>query len=107
MSWIIVLIIILTIAQVIVCHFSFWWLLALICRCVFCMRIIGATFKLKSIAIGEGVAAAIMFVWHMIFSKDAMPWVRIGLFVLFSLLVVGLEALDGILYVYDIEDYDE
>ncbi len=107
MSVIIALVIIDTIIQLIVCHFSLWWIISLICRVVFCLRVIGATFKIKSLAIGEGVAFAMMLVFHAVFSKDNMPWLRIGLYLLMSLIALGLEALDNIMYVYDVEDYDE
>ena len=69
MNVITILIILTTIGQLIVCHFSLWWIIALCCRIMFMARIIGATFKVKKLAIGEGVAWASMLLWHMIFSK--------------------------------------
>ena len=107
MSVIIALIGILTVVQLIVCHFSLWWLIALICRGAFCLRIIGATFKVRSFAIGEGVAFALMLLFYALFKKDAIPWVRIGIYALLTLSVLGLELLDGFLYVYTVEDDDE
>lgn len=107
MSAIILLVIIATIAQVVLCHFSLWWIIAVICRVAFCMRVIGALFKVKSLAIGEGVAVALMFVYNMVAHKGELPWGRMGIFLLISLIVVGLEFLDTYMYVYDIEDYEE
>lgn len=107
MSVIIALVIIATVLQVIVCHFSLWWIIALICRIAFSMRVIGALFKLKSLIIGEGVAAALMFIYNMVMHKGEMPWARMGIYMLITLIVIGLEALDTVMYVYDIEDYEE
>lgn len=107
MSVIIALVIIATILQVIFCHFSLWWIIALICRIAFSMRVIGALFKLKSLMIGEGVAVALMLVYNAVMHKGEMPWARMGIFILITLIVAGLEALDTYMYVYDIEDYEE
>lgn len=107
MSVIIVLVIIDTIIQLLVCHLSLWWFISLICRIAFCMRIIGATFKIKSMAIGEGVAFALMVLFYAVFKKGSIPWVTIGLYLLMSLIALGLEALDNFMYVYDVEDYED
>lgn len=107
MSAIIILVIIATLAQVILCHFSLWWIIAVICRVAFCMRVIGALFKVRSLAIGEGVAVALMVVYNMVVHKGALPWGRMGIFLLISLIVLGLELLDTYMYVYDVEDYEE
>ena len=107
MNVITILIILTTIGQLIVCHFSLWWIIALCCRIMFMARIIGATFKVKKLAIGEGVAWASMLLWHMIFSKGALPWSRIGLFLLFSFIVVILMFIDDFFYVYVVEDEDD
>lgn len=107
MNVIIILIGLITIAQVIFCHFNLWWLIALICRIMFAMRIVGATFKVKNLSIGEGVAFASMLLWNMLFAKGHMPWLRIGLFLLFSLIVVILMYVDDLFYVYVIEDDED
>lgn len=107
MNTIIVLLIFTTLAQLAVCRISLWWFIALICRLLFCCRIIGATFKVRKLAIGEGVAFIAMVLWNMLFSRGGFPWLKILLFLLFSLVSVGLMLLDDILYVYVIEDDDE
>ena len=106
MNVIIFSILVVTVLQLIICHFSLWWLIVLICRLLFMCRIIGATFKVKNLAIGEGVAIAAMLIFDMLFAKG-MPWLRILFFILFSLISVGLMFLDDILYVYTIEDVDD
>lgn len=107
MNVIIALIIIITILQLILCHFNLWWIIALICRILFCCRILGATFKVKNIAIGEGVAFASMLLFNMLFAGENFPWLRILLFALHSLICVGLMYLDSILYVYVVDDDDD
>ena len=107
MNAIIISIIVLTLAQVIICHFSLWWFIALIARIMFSLRIIGATFKVKHLAIVEGVALAICLLYNTLFKKGAVPWLRIGLFAVISLICVGLMFLDDLLYVYVIEDEED
>lgn len=107
MNAIIICIIVATVLQVIVCHFSLWWIIALVARVLFCLRIVGATFKVKHLAIIEGVAIAAMTLFNMLFKKGAVPWGRIGLFVLFSGICLFLMFLDDFLYVYVIEDEED
>lgn len=102
----IVLMIIDTIAQLVACKISLWWVIALIARILFCLRIIGATFKVKNLCIVECVAFCAMLVFHMVFSKGSIPWVRLGLFLLFSAISCALMWFDDLMYVYVIEDDD-
>lgn len=96
-----------TVVQLLVCHFSLWWFIALICRILFCCRIIGATFKVRKLIVGEGVAFGIMLVWSMLFNGGSFPIMRVLLFLLMSLISVCLMLVDDLLYVYVIEDADD
>ena len=96
-----------TIVQLLACHFSLWWLVCLICRLLFFMRLIGATIPIKKLAIGEGVAFGGMLLWNILFHGGNMPWVKLLLFALLSLIALGLEYLDTRLYLYVIEDLDD
>jgi hypothetical protein len=107
MNAIIVLLIIDTIIQLITCHFTLWWLISFVCRLLFCCRIVGATFKVKKLAIGELVAFGCMLLFNMLFAKNGIPWIRLILTLLFSAIAVGLEYLDDLMYVYVIEDEDD
>lgn len=104
MNAIIGILIIDTVIQLIVCKFSLWWLISLVCRLLFCCRILGATIKVKKLSIGEIVSFGSMFLFNMLFAKDGMPWLRIGLHLLFSCIAIVLMYLDDLLYVYVIED---
>lgn len=79
----------------------------MIFRGAFCLRMIGAVFKMKTFAIGEGVAFVIMLLFYALFKKDAIPWIRILVYAFITLSVLGLELLDSFLYVYTVEDDDE
>ena len=107
MNIFIILIAVLTIIQLLACHFSLWWILAVLARVLFSLRVVGATFKVKKLAILEGVSWACMLVFNMVFSKDNLPWVRLLVFALMSALCVFLMFLDDILYVYVTEDDDD
>lgn len=107
MSWVIVLLIVDTLIQLFVCHFSLWWIMALIARFLFCLRIVGDTIKVKNLAIVEAVALASMFVFNTVVAKDSFPIIRILLFALMSGISCVLMFLDDILYVYVTEDDEE
>lgn len=107
MSVIIVLIILDTILQLILCKFSLWWIICLICRLLFCCRAIGATFKVAKLCKGEIAAIALMLLFHIVFKGSGFPWLRFILFVLFSGTACLLMFLDEWLYVYVIEDVEQ
>lgn len=107
MSVFILLILIATVLQLIVCKFSLWWIICLITRFLFCLRIIGATFNVKKLCITEGVAIGCMLVFHMVFSKGSIPWLNILLFLIFCVFSCLMMLLDDILYVYVVEDDDD
>ena len=103
----IALMLVVTVAQSFLCHISLWWFIALIARLLFCLRLVGATFKVKNLLIVEGVAFACMLVFHMVFSKGSIPWGRIGLFLLFSAVSCLLMLFDDFMYVYVVEDDED
>ena len=107
MSVIIILLVFDTIMQMIVCKFSLWWIVALITRALFCCRAIGATFKVKNLAIAEGVDIGFMILFHIIFKGSGFPWGRTLLFIGFTILALFLEFLDDWLFVYTIEDVED
>lgn len=96
-----------TIAQLLLCRFSLWWLVSLICRLLFCARIIGVLLKVKKLVIAEAFNFGAMFLYNALFHKNSMPWMSILAYLLMSLIAVGLEYLDDLLYVYTIEDVED
>lgn len=98
---------VLTLIEMFVCHFTLWWVIAVIARLLFSLRLVGAVFKVKSLAITEGIAFGCMLVWNMLFAKDDMPWIRILLFLGFGLLCVGIMFIDDMTQVYVSIDEEE
>lgn len=107
MNWIIVLLIVDTVIQLFACHFNLWWIIAVIARFLFCLRIVGATIKVKTLTILEIVAFACMLVFNMVFAKGSLPVLRLLLFAFFSGISCLLMFLDDMLYVYVIEDDED
>lgn len=102
-----IFVILVTILQLVVCHFSLWWILAVITRVMFLARIVGVTVDVKKLAIAEGAFFGIRVVYNLVMHGDAMPWLSLGFNLLFILIIIGLEFLDTVLYVYLIEDDDD
>lgn len=107
MNVFILLILAISVIQLISCHISLWWAIAVIARLLFSLRIIGATFKVKKLCVVEGIAFACMFVFHMVFSKGSIPWLRLLLFLVMSAASCACMLLDDLLYVYVVEDDDD
>lgn len=107
MNAIIALIIVNTIVELFVCKLSLWWFIALISRVLFCLRIVGATFKVKTLTIVEAVALAGVVLFEMIFHKGAIQWGKILAFAICGLLSCFLMWIDDLLYVYVIEDDED
>lgn len=107
MNIFIALIILVSVVQLFACHISLWWFIAVIARLLFSLRIIGATFKVKKLCIVEGVAFACMLVFHMVFSKGSIPWLRLLLFLVLSAISCLCMFLDDLLYVYVVEDDED
>lgn len=96
-----------TLLQLIICKFSLWWIICLVCRLLFCCRIFGATIKIKKLAIGELVAIGSMFFFNLLFASEGFPWLRFVLFIVFCGVALVLEYIDDLLNVYVIEDEED
>ena len=103
----IILMLLITVIQLFVCHFSLWWLIVVVDRLLFSLRIVGATFKVRTLNICEGVAFCAMLIFNMIFSKEGLPWLRLGVFLLLSAISCAIMIFDDMFYVYTVEDDDE
>lgn len=98
---------VITVVELFVCHFHLWWVLALIARLLFCLRLVGATFKIKRLIVTEGVAWACMLVWNMLFAKGNMPWLRILLFLGFAVISTIVMIVDDMLATYVTRDAED
>lgn len=107
MSVLIILIILISILQLILCKFSLWFIIGVICRLLFSMRCMGIIFKARPLMIGEGVSVGLMVLFYMLFKKDAFPWIRCLEYAGTTILVILFEVIDGLLYVYEVVDEDD
>lgn len=107
MNAIMVILILDTIVQLVTCGFGIGFIISLICRGLFLMRIIGITIKIKGLLTGEVIAFIGVVLWQFIMHKGEIAWLKIGLTLLFAIIAVFLEWLDSLLYVYTIEDADK
>ena len=66
--------IVLLIAKYIFCGFSFWILIDTVVVALFCLRMAGATFKIKVLCIMHGVSFGLWLLWTFIFGGwEAWP----------------------------------
>lgn len=110
MLGIIIFLSIATVLELIICHFTLWWVLALIARSLYCLTMLGSRFKIKTIAIIESVGLGGMFIWNMLFAKEHMPWLRLFLFALIGFICVAVMFIDDMLKVtveYYVDDEEE
>ena len=107
MNAIIVTLMVLTVAELPLCHFTLWYIIAVVGRIIFSTRMFGATVKIKYSCMLEGIALAMMFLWNALFAKGHMPWLRLLLFLLFALACAACEFLDDMLYVYITDEDDD
>ena len=96
-----------TVIQFFVCKFSLWWIIAVIIRLLFLARIMGVTINVKKLAIAEGVVFGIRVLYNLVMHSKAIPWLSLGFNLVFILVIIGLEFLDTIMYVYLIEDEED
>lgn len=67
MAWTFISAIILLVLKYVFCGFSFWILIDTVAVLLFVLRMVGATFKIKVLAILHGVSLAIWLLWTFMF----------------------------------------
>ncbi len=93
--------------QLLVCHFSLWWLLSLVARVLFTLRRIGAVIPIRRLIITECVGLALMFLFYVLFRKGDLPVMRMLLNTLFCVISFGIMIYDDVTYVYDTVDVED
>lgn len=96
-----------TVIELFVCHFTFWWILALIARGLYSLRVVGATFKVKRLVVTEAIAFASMLLWNMLFAKGNMPWFRLLMFLVFGAICCLTMFIDDQYFILEIKDAEE
>ena len=102
----IIVIIVGSILQLLVCHISLWWLIAIVGRILFSLRMVGAVLKIKTTLTCEVAAVIAKILWSITFGSNSFEWKNFILFIAFSLICVLAEMFDEMMYVY-ITDEDE
>ena len=93
MAWTFISAIILLVLKYVFCGFSFWILVDTVAVILFCLRMVGATFKIKILAILHGVSVGLWVLWTFVFGGwEAWPQM---------LIVTGLSALTCGVMIYE------
>lgn len=107
MTGILITIATVTVSQLLLCGFSFWWLLAFIARTMFSMRAIGALIKIEYTYILEGIAIAIMLLWKAMYHSKGWDIKEIIITLAAAVICCTIVTIDNILYVYVVEDEED
>ena len=91
--------IVITLVQTVACGFSFWVFVDYIPVTLFCLRCIGATFKIRNLCIVEIVPLGLWLIWDFTFGGFEYDWVRMIIFAVCNLAVCGIMLYEDIFYV--------
>lgn len=87
-------VIVITILQTVLCGFSFWVFVDYIPVILFCLRCIGATFKIKTLCILEALPLGLWIIWDFMFGGFEYDWTHLIIFAVANLLV-------GVIFIYE------
>ena len=90
--------IVITIIKSIICGFSFWLLIDIVAVVLFCLRSIGATFKVKVLCILHGVSLGIWLLWCFMFGGWHV-WPKMIVYLICNLIICGIMLYEDIVYV--------
>ena len=95
-------IILLTIIQTVICHFSFPIFITIVARLIFLSRTVGIVIPIK-VSFGIEIAGvSLLLIWCILF-KHAY-WLIIATYIITGAIVVLIEYADSLLYLYVVED---
>ena len=94
-----VLSIIVAILQTIFCGFSFWIIIDYVAVTLFCLRMVGATFRVKVLCIVELVPLALWLLWTFMFGGWEEVWVKMIIFLVANLITCGIMIYEDVFYV--------
>lgn len=110
MNWVFISIIAVTVLQLIATKGIKWafisYLVMLIVRVMFLLRMQGIVFKTKPLWITEAFIVGMQFVLCTLF-KDTANWLAFALYIVFTLIVIAIEFIDDKFYIYTVEDDKE
>ena len=91
--------IIVTVLQTVLCGFSFWVFVDYIPVLLFCLRCVGATFKIKALCIVEALPLGLWVMWDFMFGGFDQDWPRMLIFLGCVAVVIGIMVYENIFYV--------
>ena len=106
MIWVLLIPSLASLAQLLLCGFSLYWLIAIIGRILFMLRFVGANFTLSTIR-GFEVASLFVMCVGILFTKTGVDWSSKFIFCLCSLISYVTMLIDDKLFLYVTEDYNE
>ena len=91
-------VIILTISKAVICGFSFWLLVDIVATGLFCLRMVGATFKIKILCILHGVSLGMWLLWVFMFGGwERWPFMLVYLVI--NVIICGIMFYEELTYV--------
>ena len=87
-----------TILKFILCGFSFWICIDIVAVVLFCLRTVGATFKINVLCILHGVSLGIWLLWTFMFGGWEL-WPKMIIYLVCNLAVCGVMIYENIAYV--------
>lgn len=87
-----------TVLKTVFCGFSFWICIDYIAVILFCLRNVGATFKIKVLCILHGVSLAIWLLWTFMFGGWE-NWPQMLIYLVCNLGVCGIMIYEDFAYV--------
>lgn len=91
--------IVVTVLQTVLCGFSFWCFVDYVPVLLFCLRCVGATFKIKTLCIVEAVPLGTWVIWDFMFGGFDLDWVKMIIFAVCVAAVCGIMLYEDAFYV--------
>lgn len=88
----------LLVLKYILCGFSFWILIDTVAVVLFCMRMVGATFKIKILCVLHGVSLAIWLLWNFMFGGWER-WPQMLIYLVLNIITCGVMIYEDKAYV--------
>lgn len=87
-----------TILKFILCGFSFWICIDIVAVVLFCLRMVGATFKINVLCILHGVSLGIWLLWTFMFGGWEL-WPKMIIYLVCNLAICGVMIYENVAYV--------
>ena len=98
MAWTFASAIVITILQIIFGGVSFWTLFEIIPVGLFCLRLAGATFKIKILCILEALPLVLWLIWDFMWGGWEYDWPHMIVFLVCAGLVCGIMIYENFFY---------